>query len=131
MGLTSPGLVSHVNRSGCPVLLVLLSIQHQLTIFVNETIIEPELSLGMGLEADHLFKRESVALSAQVQPQPVDLMSLSALGVGCFVTVESHSHELLLSHHLQLASQVGDGCGIGFQDKLKELVPVSMAFEEG
>ena len=120
-----------MNRSGCPVLLVLLSIQHQLTIFVNETIIEPELSLGMGLEADHLFKRESVALSAQVQPQPVDLMSLCALGIGCFVTVESHSHELLLSHHLQLASQVGDGCGIGFQDKLKELVPVSMAFEEG
>ena len=119
-----------MTRVGCPVLPVLLAIHSKPTTFVNPTIIEPQLSLGLRLEGDHFFKRDSVTLTAAVQPQSVDLLPFDQLRIGRFVAVESQSHELLLRHHLQLASQVGDGSGIRFQDKFDELVSVSTAFAE-
>ena len=84
----------------CLPLTVLLRSESQLIIFVNETIPEPELSLGLWLEGNHFFERDDVALTTAVEPQFEDLGHFDKLRIGGFVGVESQSHELLLRNHL-------------------------------
>ena len=96
--LTSLVFLSHLLLSSCLVLLILFYIESCFTIFVNKAIVDPKQIFSVWLEANHFFKRNSIALSTAVHPKLVDYLLIDTHRIAFFIIVEGKFHEMFGCH---------------------------------